>query len=249
MIHAQEQLMKASEEVYKDKKREIEAAVVLREKEREISNKKRKRKTQQLVTEEEVITPRENTFRLKYSLMDKQLKFFENKMNERMQVLNEMQTTLSCMDRDKLNTVDALESSRKLATLYIRQLSGAKSAHLTAILEVPTTASLNRQGSVNFSNVTFSNVISSYEKTIKLLRTKQSSFLLTQALKELGNMCYSNGKGEAAACKAWTDCVDSVTGIILFLIYLPLSLSLSLSFFLFLSHSLWIVLIMLLVSL
>ena len=205
------------------KRLEVEKFVMEREKERALTQKKKRRRKQQLVKEEEAITPREVAFREGKIIHDEEYRELEEISNELQAHLVAIKSVLSNIQRDKVNTIEAIEGSRQALRSYLRGKNERNEAKDFGYIIPPPSYLSRRRSSTGASRRTsvsggspgpvdaLDGVASSYERTIRFLRTKQNSFLLVQALKELGDVRIAQNKIEEAG-KVWNDGVDAVFG-------------------------------------
>ncbi|CAG9327873.1 unnamed protein product [Blepharisma stoltei] len=113
--------------------------------------------------------------------------------------LNESEAELEQLKKGASNAEESLMQSRKLLEQY-----GNEARNLQQDSSDPALKVKKRAHKV-FANM----VLSSYRKTVELLRKRQEKWLLAQALNELGNLCFSEGILEEAET-SWNDSVDTV---------------------------------------
>lgn len=102
--------------------------------------------------------------------------------------LDESEKELEQIKKGASNAEESLMQSRKLLEQY-----GNETRNLQTDSGDPALKIKKRAHRV-FSNM----VLSSYRKTVELLRRRQEKWLLAQALHELGNLCFSEGLLEEA---------------------------------------------------
>ena len=102
--------------------------------------------------------------------------------------IKESETELDDIKKGASNAEESLIQSRKLLEQYGTEARSLQLEPVDAALKV------KKRAQQVFANM----VLSSYRKTIELLRKRQEKWLLTQALNELGDLCFSEGNLEEA---------------------------------------------------
>lgn len=126
----------------------------------------------------------------------------EEKKNKEKELLEKIKTSETALDDIKKGASNAEESliqSRKLLEQY------GKEARNLQLEPMDNALKAKKRAHKVFANM----VISSYKKTVELLRKRQEKWLLAQALNELADLSFSEGNLEEAET-FWNDSVDTV---------------------------------------
>lgn len=123
----------------------------------------------------------------------------KEKEKELLNKIKQSENELDDIKKGASNAEESLIQSRKLLEQYGKE---ARNLQLS-----PTDSALKAKKRAQrvFANM----VLSSYRKTIELLRKRQEKWLLAQALNELGDICFSEGNLEEAD-SSWNDSIDTV---------------------------------------
>ena len=121
------------------------------------------------------------------------------KEKELLRRIKESETDLDDIKKGASNAEESLIQSRKLLEQY------GKEARKLQLEPVGAALKVKKRAQQVFANM----VLSNYRKTIELLRKRQEKWLLTQALNELGDLCFSEGNLEEAE-SSWSDSIDTV---------------------------------------
>lgn len=160
------------------------------------TNKKRKSR-QALITGE---IPKEQ-IEFEMDCKEIQVSIEEKKIKEAQLLakIKSSETALDDIKRGASNAEESLIQSRKLLEQY------GKEARNLQLETVDSALKAKKRAHKVFANM----VISSYKKTVELLRKRQEKWLLAQALNELGDLSFSEGNLEEAEI-SWNDSVDTV---------------------------------------
>ena len=111
---------------------------------------------------------------------------------------------LSLIKRDSSTAKEALTNCRKLLIDYAQ-----KTCEIMADQRIKGKDNIEVKKLQKIHQMIYNKVLNSYKKTIEILRERQESFMLMQALHELGNIYYAEGKLKDAEIN-WSDSLDTV---------------------------------------
>ena len=114
------------------------------------------------------------------------------------------QELLGLIKRDSSTAKEALTNCRKSLIDYAQKTCEILSDKRIKGYDNPEVKKLQK-----IHQMICGKVISSYKKTIEILRERQENFMLMQALHELGNIYFAEGKLKEAEIN-WSDSLDTV---------------------------------------
>lgn len=160
------------------------------------TNKKRKSR-QALITGE--IPKEQLEFEMDCNEIQRSIEEKKMKESELLKKIKNSESALDDIKRGASNAEESLIQSRKLLEQY------GKEARNLQVETVDSALKAKKRAHKVFANM----VMSSYKKTVEILRKRQEKWLLAQALNELGDLSYSEGNLEEAEI-CWNDSVDTV---------------------------------------
>jgi golgin subfamily B member 1 len=117
--------------------------------------------------------------------------------------LKESEAALDRIKKSSNKTKEALRQSRKIYKKF-----GVETKKYQSELEEQGDSRMVQMKTKYYKQLT-TMVISSYSKTIELIRKRQEKFLLIQSLHEVGNLYYTNDQLKHAETQ-WNDCIDAI---------------------------------------
>jgi len=160
------------------------------------TSKKRKSR-QALITGE--VPQEELDFQRDHQEISESIKNSKAKESELLSQLQSSEAGLSEIKKGESNAYESLMQSRKLLEQYLTE------ARSLQVESQDSAAKVKKRAHKVFANM----VLSTYRKTVELLRKRQEKWFLAQALNELGGLCFSEGLMEEAET-SWSDSVDTI---------------------------------------
>jgi len=203
VIFAEQTLLDRAEENTKRKEEELKRRIA--EFENWKASNKRRRTRQMMLTGE--VPPEQLAFEADYEEISSKiskLREIEDSLRESLRASEEKFTKIK---RDANNCVESLLHCRKLRRRYGDETETLNLEESRAAGGSPDNFELKTK--IKAHKVFANMVISSYKKTIELLRKRQEKFLLIQALNELAGIYYAADNLSEAEVQ-WSDGVDTV---------------------------------------
>lgn len=194
-IYAEKALFERAKNARISKEKDLE----IRKENYEIwKNTTKKRKSRQAMITGEV--PKEQLeFEKDCAEIEKSIEEKQGIERELLRKINESEVSLDDIKKGASNAEESLMQSRKLMEQYGKEARNLQLEPMDSALKV------KKRAQKVFANM----VLSNYRKTVELLRKRQEKWLLTQALNELGDLCFSEGNLEEAE-SSWNDSIDTV---------------------------------------